>query len=293
MQVVFGANGRAGGDTAQALIDAGKAVRVVVRRPEQGDVWKARGAEVAIADLDNVETVAAALKGASGAFLLNPPPTAGNPFERAAVVADVLKKAIRRAGLPKAVVLSSVGAQHASGTGIIATLHQIEAALTGVAPAVAFLRPGYFVETWAESAGLAMSEGILPTFLEPSYLTPMQSTIDVGRAAAELLQESWAGTRIVELSGPQDWTPADVAAAFASVLSRSVTPAFVPSDQRKAKLTDAGVPPEVADALLGMYVGIADGTVAHQQGIEHRRGTVTLTQALERAVAKATTVAAA
>ena len=40
MHVVFGANGRAGGETARALIERGEAVRVVLRRAEQGGPGK-------------------------------------------------------------------------------------------------------------------------------------------------------------------------------------------------------------------------------------------------------------
>ena len=57
-----------------------------------------------------------------------------------------------------------------------------EALLDGAAGAIAFLRPGYFVETWGEVAQAAMAEGVLPTFIEPAQKIPMVSTIDVGRA---------------------------------------------------------------------------------------------------------------
>lgn len=133
--------------------------------------------------------------GATAAFLLNPPPVAGDPFERAMEIGASLAEAVRRVRLPKAVVLSSVGAQHASGTGIIATLHQIEAALAGTAPATAFLRSVYFVETWTDVAESAVADGTLPTFLEPDQKIPMVSTVDVGRAAARLLREDWKPPR--------------------------------------------------------------------------------------------------
>ena len=45
MYVIFGANGRAGGETARALIERGEPVRVVVRRAAQGERWKSLGAE--------------------------------------------------------------------------------------------------------------------------------------------------------------------------------------------------------------------------------------------------------
>jgi uncharacterized protein YbjT (DUF2867 family) len=291
MYVVFGANGRAGGETAKALLERGKAVRVVVRRAEHGQRWQAQGAEVALASMDDVDAVRPALRGAAAAFLFNPPPVAADPYEQTRRIAGALAEAARREHLAKAVVLSSVGAQHETGTGIIATLHHIEAALAGIASAVTFLRPGYFVETWEEVAEAAIAEGTLPSFLEPDQKIPMVSTIDVGQAAAQLMREDWSGTRIVELGGPEDWSARDVAVAFAQVLGRPVAPAFVPSEQRTAVLADAGLPRAVADALLGMYEGIASGRVAPEHGTERRRGTTSLPAAVARIVTRFETAA--
>lgn len=285
MHVVFGANGRAGGETANALIARGEAVRVVVRRSEQGEAWSARGADVAVASIDDADAVAAALQGASGAFLLSPPPVSGDPYARAAETGAALAEAVRRARLPKAVVLSSIGAQHASGTGVIATLNRIESLLDGAAPATAFLRSSYFVETWSEVAEPAVAEGVLPTFLRPDQKIPMVSTIDVGRAAARLLCGDWSGQRIVELGGPEDWSAGDVAVAFAELLGRPVAPAFVLPEQRAAVLAEAGVPAAVANALIDMYDGIANGRVAREDGAEHWRGAVSLKTAIERILA--------
>jgi NmrA-like family len=79
MHVVFGATGRAGGETARALIERGEPVRVVVRRSEQGALWKVLGAEVAVASLKDADAVCATLTGASSAFLLNPTPAPATP----------------------------------------------------------------------------------------------------------------------------------------------------------------------------------------------------------------------
>lgn len=286
MHVVFGASGRAGGETARALVERGEPVRVVVRRRDQGEPWLALGAEVAVADFDDGNATSAALAGARTAFLINPPPVAGDPFAQAEGLGAALAEAIRGTRLPKAVVLSSVGAQHRSGTGVIATLHRFEAALSGSSSAVAFLRPGYFMETWEEVAGSAVAERVLPTFLEPDRKIPMVSTMDVGRAAARLMSATWTGTRIVELGGPEEFSAADVATAFADVLGYPVEPLFVPPDERAAMLAEAGLPAEVVSALLGMYEGIANGRVARENGTEHWRGTVPLRTAVERIVAR-------
>ncbi|MBK1869988.1 NmrA family NAD(P)-binding protein [Aestuariivirga sp. YIM B02566] len=287
MHVVVGANGRAGGEVALALLERGEAVRVVLRRKEQGAKWTALGAEVAIASIEDAGAMADALKSAAGAFLLNPPPVSGDPLVRTEELGAALADAAKRARLPKAVILSSIGAQHASGTGVIATLNRFEALLDKAAPATAFLRSGYFVETWSEVVKAVLTESVLPTFLEPSQKIPMVSTIDVGRAAASVLCEEWTGKRVVELSGPQDRSAGDVASAFTEVIGRPVVPVLVPPERRAALLAEDGVPAEVAAALLGMFEGIAKGLFTQQNDNEHRRGTISLTTAIERFIASA------
>ncbi|SEO46249.1 NAD(P)H-binding protein [Aquisalimonas asiatica] len=285
MNVVFGANGRAGGETVNALMERDAPVRVVVRRPEQGERWRAKGAHVAVADLYDADQVARALQGATAAFLLSPPPLAGDPFAQATRLGEALAEAVRRAEPARIVVLSSVGAQHDAGTGVISTLHTLEKALAGTAPATVFLRCGYFVETWSEVAKTAITEGVLPSFLDVDQAIPMVSTMDIGAAAARLLTEEWQGTRVVELGGSRDWSARDVATAFATVLGHPVEPVLIPPEQRYGTLTDEGVAPEVASALLGMYDGLASGRVTREQGNAQWRGATSLQTAVGRIVA--------
>ena len=284
MFVVLGANGRAGGETARALIERRKPVRVVLRRPDQADRWTTLGAEVAIGSIEDVPGLAAAMKDAEGGFVLCPPPVSGDPYAYANEVGSALAAAVRQARLPKVVALSSIGAQHRTGTGVIATLNSLEKHLEAAAPSTTFLRPGYFVESWGDVAAAAMADGVLPSFLEPAKKTPMVSTTDVGRTAAALLGDDFTGQRVVGLRGPQDWSADDVADAFSKVLGRPVQTAFVPREARAATLAEAGVPREVADALLGMYDGIASGRVEHEEGTEQRRGSVALADAVARMV---------
>jgi uncharacterized protein YbjT (DUF2867 family) len=72
MYVILGASGKTGGCAAAALIDMGKPVRVVVRCIERGVVWKARGADVAVADVDDASALARVLRGGDGAYIMVP-----------------------------------------------------------------------------------------------------------------------------------------------------------------------------------------------------------------------------
>ena len=258
------------------------AKRLFLRDGRRTADWHAAGAEVALAEITDLAAMTAALSGVAGAFLLNPPPAGGDPRAETARLGTALAAAASAAGLRRAVLLSSVGAQHAAGTGVITTLHQFEALLGGIAPATTILRAGYFIETWGENVATIRDAGIMPSFIAPEQPVPMVSTVDIGQAAADLLTDGGTGQRIVELAGPADYTPQEVAAAFSTVLGRAVDPVFVPADARMDLLLAEGVPAEIATALLGMYEGIARGIVAPEPQHPLRRGTTALTAAIAR-----------
>lgn len=282
MYAILGANGRAGGEVARALIEQGEQVRVILRNAAQGQKWIDLGAEVAVANIEDIGAMTTALSGVDGAFLLNPPPQAGDPLLQTERQGALIAAAATRARLEKAVILSSIGAQHPTGTGVIATLHRFEHLMGNTAPATVFLRAGYFVETWGEVLNAVLGDGVLPSFIALEQKIPMVSTIDIGKTAADLLRDSWTSQRIVELTGPADWSASDVAEAFSAALGHRITPVLVPPQDRLAALVHEGVPSKVAEALLGMYDGIASGLVSREQGHEHRRGATTLPEAVVR-----------
>ena len=76
MYVVFGANGHTGSVVADTLIEHGNRVRAVARDPTKLEALRAKGAEVVAADVLDVASVANALRGAEGAYLLIPPDNA-------------------------------------------------------------------------------------------------------------------------------------------------------------------------------------------------------------------------
>jgi hypothetical protein len=60
----------------------------------------------------------------------------------------------------------------------------------------------------------------------------------------------------------------------------------VPPEARAAVLAQAGIPEDVATALLGMYHGLASGRVVQEEGTERRRATVSLSKAIARVLTK-------
>jgi NAD(P)H dehydrogenase (quinone) len=77
----------------------------------------------------------------------------------------------------------------------------------------------------------ARDNGVIPSFLQPlDKPVPMVATADVGRLAAQLLQENWTGRRIVELEGPRRVTPDEIAMTLSKILDRPVRMETVPRE---------------------------------------------------------------
>jgi len=285
MYVVAGVTGNTGRVVASALLEQGKKVRVLARSAEKGAPFAARGAEVAVASLEDEAAVARALDGAAGAYLLAPPDLASpDPVADRRRMFEGLARAAAAARLPHAVLLSSIGAQHARGNGPIKILHHAERVLAEVT-ALTAVRAGYFLENWGSALPVARQDGVLPSFIPAGRPVPTVATADIGRVAAEALLAGARGRRVIELSGPTDPTPGDVAAAAARLFGRPVKVAEAPLAAVVPTLTGFGLSAGMARLLEEMYAGVLDGTVAWEgRGAEAQRGRVGLDEGLRSLV---------
>lgn len=231
MFAITGISGQVGGALANALLEMGKPVRAVVRDAHKGDAWAARGCEVARADMTDADALARAFDGAQGVFILVPPCFDPSPdFDETRAVIAAVTSAIARAKPEKIVCLSTIGAQ-AKTRNLLTQLTLMEDALRDQPVPVTFLRPGWFMENCTWDIESARNEGVIRSFLQPlDRAIPMVATDDVGRTAATLLQQTWTGARVVELSGPRRVSPNDIAQAFAHALGHPVRAQAVPRD---------------------------------------------------------------
>jgi uncharacterized protein YbjT (DUF2867 family) len=288
MYVITGATGHTGSVAAETLLDAGKKVRVVVRDAAKAKALAARGAEVVTAALTDEAALTAAFKGAEGVFLLSPPEMGATDFltERKALTAT-LARAVKTAAPPHVVFLSSIGSQQAEGTGLILTTHEGERALRATGLPVTFVRAAYFAENWASVLQPAQQDGVLPSFLAASRAIAMVATKDIARAVARALLDGPRGTRVIELSGPVDLSPNDVAAVLGRVLGRTVKVAEAPIDAVVPTFTSFGISQNVSELFRDMYVGLANGKVAWEgNGAEAVRGTTSIEETLRALTGK-------
>lgn len=276
MFVITGATGHTGSATAETLLAAGKKVRAVVRDEAKAERLKARGAEVFVADLADQAALARAVRGAEGVFLMSPPDLATKDFigERKRLTQLQVDTLVAEK-VPHVVLLSSIGAQQPSGTGPILSVHNAEQQLRASGLASTFVRAGYFVENWGAVVRSVTNDGVLPSFIAADKRIPSVSTADIGKALAQALLDGPRGVRVIELGGPSDVSPNDVAAAFSRILGKQVSVVEAPLDAVVPTFTSFGMSENVAGLFREMYEGIARGKVAAEPG-EHVRGTISL-----------------
>ena len=263
MYVVAGVTGRTGRVVAETLLEQKQPVRVIVREESKGAPWRALGAEVAVASLDDSVALTRALTGAAGAYLLVPPQYGSADMLRdQAVVIAALAAAVKASGIPHAVLLSSLGADHVGGTGPVRALHRLEREIEKVSTGVTHLRAAYFVENIGAVLGEVQKHAVYPTFLAAGKPIPMVASADIGRAAAALLLDPSSGVRVVDLFGPVDYTQEDIARVLGELSGREVKLAVAPLEAVVPALTASGMSPNVAELFREMFGALNSGLMA-------------------------------
>lgn len=286
MFVVMGVSGNTGSVVASELLAQKKPVRVVVRDEAKGAAWKARGADVAVASLEDTAALTRALQGADGAYLLLPPfgfGESGLAPRRRAQQASLLA-AVREARPKHVVLLSSVGAQHDEGTGPIKDLKPVEQGLAQSGIPATFLRAGYFQENWGAMLRGAVDSGALYYGARADLKFPQVATQDIGEVAARLLLDPIAsGTRVIELSGPEDLSLQDTAQILGRIAKKPVQAVTVPIEGMVGALTGMGASAEIAGGLGELVDGLNRGIVTWDgKGAQQVRGRIPLETTLRK-----------
>lgn len=268
MYVVAGVTGNTGKVVASTLLDRKKDVRVVVRDAAKAGPFTERGATVATADLQDEKALAAGFAGAQGAYVLLPPnPTSKDFRAYQDATSAAIASALRTAKVPHVVLLSSIGANLASGNGPIAGLYVAEKRFSELPDTKStFLRAGYFTENVAGSFG-ALEQGILPSFVPASLPIDMIATQDIGEVAASLLLDG-PQSGVVNLGGPAV-TMNDVAATVSKILGKTITVAEAPLDAVIPTLTSFGMSENVAALYREMLAAFGAGQISWEA--QHKR----------------------
>jgi uncharacterized protein YbjT (DUF2867 family) len=274
---IAGVSGHTGQVAAQALLDAGEQVRVIVRDAAKGEAWARRGAEVAVADLGDAAALARALQGVEGAYLLIPPNGQAKSFVAyQEQIGKAMVDAVRRSQVPLVVFLSSIGAEKAAGTGPIRALGVVERELAKVPSTVTVaVRAAYFMENLGGALGM-LGQGVLPTFLGVERPVEMIATRDIGQVVAATLRQRPEKSAVLELSAARPYTMKQVAQALSQVTGKTVTARHFPMSALVPTFTGMGWPLELAELYREMHEGFESGHIAFEGGHARLRGPTAL-----------------
>jgi NAD(P)H dehydrogenase (quinone) len=264
MFTVMGITGNVGGAVAENLLAIGKRVRGVVRNPEKAKAWAQQGVELVQSAYDDAAGLTNAFTGAEGVFAMIPPdfaPAPGLPDQKRTIAG--IREALERAKPGKAVFLSSIGSEQPSGLGLITSTHLLEEATRTLPIPVAYLRAGSFMENWLGAVDRIRTTGEMPFFYAPlDRKFPLVATRDIGLAAARVLEESWTGERVLEVSGPEGGTDLyQTAAAFGRALGREVKALQLPEPAWQSVLEAMGMPPDRTGLYIEMVKSFNSGWI--------------------------------
>lgn len=282
MYAVAGVTGHTGALVARALLDRGESVRAIVRNREHIYKWRDRGAEVMVADLNDVPALAMALERVKGAYLLSPQSVYDDrPLEKWARQNESIVAAVKKAQLKNTVFLSSIGAHQKQSPGLVQGLYDAEQKFKDAKVPVTALRPAYFYENWIPTLNAVHDKDQLPTYLDPGRSIPMVSVEDVARTAVELLLNPADSSRVVELSGPREYSPKDILNILEQNLNRKLALYHYPEKEWRKLWDKEGVDPEMIELLTETYDGLNHKKITFSgNNVESRQGTVAMEEVL-------------
>jgi NAD(P)H dehydrogenase (quinone) len=225
--VVTGATGKTGSVVVSELLKAGYVVRAIVHREDGRSArLKSQGAEIAVADMSDVERVANALKDVQRAYYCPP----YDPYMIQGAVAFAV--AAKESRLEQIVGLSQwlASPSHPS----LATRQSwLVDRLFSMTPGVAhtIINPGFFADAYLVTIGLAAHLGVFPWMYGNSRNAP-PSNEDIARVAVgALINPARHAGQSYRPTGPELLGADEMAQAIGRAVGRSVrvvpTPAWL------------------------------------------------------------------
>ncbi|HEX3764494.1 MAG TPA: NAD(P)H-binding protein [Kofleriaceae bacterium] len=242
MILVTGATGNVGGELVRQLAAARQPVRALVRTAVPGAF--PAGIELATGDLDQPASLAAALAGVRGVFLL------GGHRDMPGVLAQ-----FRDAGVAHVALLSSrsvIGGQ--PGNAIVDMWLAAESAVHASGVAWTVLQPSGFMSNALRWLPQLRTGDVVRAPFGDAAIAAIDPH-DIAAVAALVLTAGAAHAgRSYPLTGPRAWLPRDQLAVLAAVLGRPLR--FEPQPDAEARLAMArSFPPAFVDAMFRLFVG--------------------------------------
>lgn len=253
--LVTGASGHLGSRAVETLLERGGAhVIAASRSPDKLAHLAAKGAELRRADFDNPGSLKAAFKGVDRLLLISTDDleTPGRRVrQHRAAIAAAEKAGVRH------IVYTSAPAT-APGKPVMGDHFWTEHALAASKLGWTILRNHLYADLLLGALPQAIASGSYVTAAGAgarNYVT----RDDAARAAAGALLADFEGQRILDVTGPEPLTGAEIAALASELSGKQVVHVPVSGDDFLAGALGAGLPHGLAAALAQFDVDAAEG----------------------------------
>ncbi len=291
MIAVMGATGNTGRPIVERLLKEGRKVRALGRSAGKLKPLASVGADLSVGDASDAGYLTQALAGADAVYVLIPPSMKEHDFlayqDR---ISESISRAIRGSGVKHVVLLSSLGAEQATGTGPIVGLHYLEERLRKLAGVNALLlRAGYFFENHYGSLPLIKQQGINGGAVAPDVPIPQIATKDIASAAvAALLRRDFQGVVVRELLGPRDITLREVTHILGTKIGKpDLQYVQFPYDAFAGMLTQLGFSSSLTGLFVEMSRALNEGRVRSLEGRSADNSTATTFESFADSLAAA------
>jgi NAD(P)H dehydrogenase (quinone) len=272
--LVYGATGTQGGPVADQLLAAGRPVRVVTRDAKRARSFADRGAEVAVADLGDPESLREAHHGVDRVVLHLPLQydfALHEKYGRNAI------DAARDAGVSMLVFNTSAQVLDDPAVTVYRVRQQmVDYLLASGVPAVV-LQPTFYMDNflgpWIKPG--IIDSGVLAFALPADLPMSWISAQEAAAYAVDALDRPELAGKVFDIGGPEALTGADLAARFTDALGRPVTYVGIEPDayeQALLPLFGPAVAYEVAQQVR-CIIGRGDGTVDMTHPSKHLKVT--------------------
>jgi NAD(P)H dehydrogenase (quinone) len=262
--LVTGATGSTGGHTAELLISQGFSVRALVHREDERSArLRARGAEVVVGDLLDLDDVSNALKGVDAAYFVYP--ILPGLIEATAYFAQAAKEA----GVSAIVNMSQISARREAKSHGARNHWIAERVFDWSAVPVTHLRPTFFAQWLLYPANRAtiVERGAINLPFGEGRHAPIAAEDQARLIAAILKAPSAHAGKVYPLCGPIEMSQADIASALSDLLGRKITYQPITIPEFRDRLEKAGRPEFLIQHLCAVAVDYQNGIFAGEDRI--------------------------
>lgn len=234
--LVIGATGQQGGAVAQALgASGGWRVRALTRQPdgERAQALKARGMELVSGDMNDIDSLVAAMRGAYGVFSMQA--SAGQSVDDEVRQGKNAAEAARISNIQHFVFTSVCGAERRTDVPHFDSKGTIEAHIRSLGLPFTIVRPVSFMDNFNRNKDGILA-GRLSGLLAPNAKNWYVAVQDIGSfvASAFARPASFLG-QAINLAGAE-LTMTQTAEAFSRGLGRTVTYTQIPSEDAQRRM---------------------------------------------------------